>query len=183
MADRRLTGILLVGGASRRFGSPKALAQLEGVTLAERAHGVLLELCDEVIAMGKARDALPLPFPILDDGSDTRAAIVGLVAGLRAARHDLSVVLPTDVPLVTPRLLALLADAAAGVDAAVTEPGPLPGAYRRSALPVLEGRLAAGEYSLRGVLAELRTRVVRGNLELLRNVNRREDLSELAQSR
>jgi molybdopterin-guanine dinucleotide biosynthesis protein A len=35
LADRAgLTGVLLVGGASTRFGSPKALARLDGRTLA-----------------------------------------------------------------------------------------------------------------------------------------------------
>ena len=51
MADR-LTGILLVGGASRRFGSPKAFAQFDGETLAERAWRILGETCDERIAVG-----------------------------------------------------------------------------------------------------------------------------------
>ena len=37
VARPRLTGVLLVGGASARFGSPKALARLDGETLAERA--------------------------------------------------------------------------------------------------------------------------------------------------
>src|SRR5262245_52115658 len=79
-----LTGLLLVGGASKRFGSPKALAHLEGETLAERGWRILGEACDHRIAIGKIGDGLPLPFPVLDDGSDVRAPIVGLVAGLRA---------------------------------------------------------------------------------------------------
>ncbi|HSP72671.1 MAG TPA: NTP transferase domain-containing protein, partial [Gaiellaceae bacterium] len=63
MADRGLTGVLLVGGASRRFGSPKALARIGGETLAERTWRVLGEACDERLAVGKAADGLPLPFP------------------------------------------------------------------------------------------------------------------------
>ena len=60
MADRGLTGVLLVGGASRRFGSPKALARLDGETLAERGWRVLGGACEERIAVGKEADALPL---------------------------------------------------------------------------------------------------------------------------
>ncbi len=96
MADRLLTGILLVGGASTRFGSPKALAQLDGETLAQRAWRILGEVCDERLAVGKTADALPLPFALVDDGTDVRAPIAGLVAGLLAAANDVSVVLPVD---------------------------------------------------------------------------------------
>ena len=56
----RLTGVLLVGGASRRFGSPKALARFRGETLAERGRRLLAEACDEVVVVGKA-DGLPFP--------------------------------------------------------------------------------------------------------------------------
>ena len=38
-----LTGVLLVGGASERFGSPKALARFRGETLAARGHRLLSE--------------------------------------------------------------------------------------------------------------------------------------------
>ena len=91
MADR-LTGVLLVGGASARFGSPKAFAVVDGETLAERAWRVLGEACDERIAVGKGDEELP--FPVLADGVEERAAIHGLVAGLRAARTDVCVVVP-----------------------------------------------------------------------------------------
>ncbi|HEX2044853.1 MAG TPA: molybdenum cofactor guanylyltransferase [Gaiellaceae bacterium] len=172
----RVTGVLLVGGASRRFGSPKALARIRGETLAERAYRLLEETFGDVLAVGKAVDALPLPFRVHDDGSDVRAPVVGLAAGLRLAAEDLCVFLPTDMPRVTPALLRSLAEAADGVQAAVPQTGPLPGAYRRSALPVLERRIAAGDLALRDALAELRARVIELDAGELVNVNAPDDL-------
>ncbi|HEU0303024.1 MAG TPA: molybdenum cofactor guanylyltransferase [Gaiellaceae bacterium] len=180
MARRELTGALLVGGASTRFGSPKALASLDGETLAERGWRVLGELCEERIAVGKRVDALELPFPLVDDGADVRAPIAGVTAALRTARHDVCVVLPVDCPLVTAQLLGELADACGeGVDAAVPQTGPLPGAYRRTVLPLLERSLAEADLALRGAIAGLSVAVVRCNTSLLVNVNTREELLRL----
>lgn len=177
-APAPLTGILLAGGASSRFGSPKALALLGGETLAARAHRALAAACDEVIAVGKAADALPLPFPLLDDGSPVRAPIAGVVAGLRAARHDLCVVLPVDCPLVGPALLRQLAAACTG-DAAHPPSGPLPGAYRRSALPALESALGAGELSLWQALDGLAVATVEVDERQLSDVDEQRDLQVL----
>ena len=171
MARHGLTGVLLVGGASRRFGSPKALAQFNGETLAERGWRVLGEACDERIAVGKTADALPLPFPVLDDGSPVRAPIAGVVAGLRAATNDVCVFLPVDCPLISAAALLRLADAAT----AVTPTGPLPGAYRRSSLPLLEQKLLRGDYSLRDVDAT----VVELDPRELANINTVDDLTRL----
>ncbi len=146
MADRLLTGVLLVGGASSRFGRPKASAELGGETLAERAWRVLGEACDEVIATGKAADELDLPFPVVDDGTTGRAPVFGVIAALRRASHETCVVLPVDCARVTAEVIRAL-----GTSLAVPQTGPLPGAYTRSMLPVLERRVAQGELSLRGV--------------------------------
>jgi molybdopterin-guanine dinucleotide biosynthesis protein A len=173
VADRALTGVLLVGGASARFGSPKALARLDGPTLAEIGWATLA-FCDERLAVGKRADGLDLPFPLIDDGTDVRAPIAGVVAGLRAAANDLCVVLPVDTPRITPEALAVLADACK--DAAVPQTGPLPGAYRRTALPALERALSAGRLSLREALAALATLVVELEPALLLNVNTPDDL-------
>ncbi len=176
MARHGLTGILLVGGASTRFGSPKALAMLDGETLAERAWRVLGEACDERIAVGKPGD-VELPFPVVDDGTDVRAPLAGVVAGLRAATHDVAVVLPVDVPAITADALHALASACR--DAAVPQTGPLPGAYRRSALPALERALAEGRLALHAVLEELDVATVPLDEAVLTNVNTPDDLRRL----
>jgi molybdopterin-guanine dinucleotide biosynthesis protein A/predicted GNAT family acetyltransferase len=179
VADSELTGVLLVGGAARRFGSSKALASFDGQTLADRAWGTLGEAAAERIAVGKAADGVELPFPLVDDGTDVRAPIAGLVAGLRAARTDLVVVLPVDMPLVTADHLRSLANCCVG-DAATPQTGPLPCAVRRRTLPALERRLAAGALTLRDVFAELDTDVVAVEPEALANVNTPADLARLA---
>jgi molybdenum cofactor guanylyltransferase len=177
VADPGLTGVLLVGGASTRFGSPKPLARLEGRTLAEIGWETLA-FCDERFAVGKLADGLELPFPVVDDGSDVRAPIAGMVAGLRRAANDVCVILPVDTPGIAAEHLAALADAC--LDAAVPESGPLPGAYRRStALPVLERRLASRDLALRGALDELDVQLVRLPTPALVNVNTPGDLDRI----
>jgi molybdopterin-guanine dinucleotide biosynthesis protein A len=166
-----LTGVLLVGGASSRFGSPKALARLRGETLAERAWRILGEACEHRLAVGKGDEELP--FPVLADGIEGRAAIHGLAAGLRVAPSDLCVVLPVDCPLVTTELLLALADACR--DAAVPQTGPLPGAYRKTALAALE----RGELSIRRALEGLDVAVVQLDPALLVNVNTPDELRDL----
>jgi molybdenum cofactor guanylyltransferase len=172
-----LTGILLVGGASTRFGSPKALARVGDETLAARAWRLLGEVCEERLAVGKQADALELPFPLLDDGIAVRAPLAGIVAGLREAAHDVAVVVPVDCPLLDGASLRRLA--AACREAAVPQTGPLPAACAHSALRVLERRLAAGQLRLRDALAELEAVVVDLDPQLLVNVNEPADLAAL----
>jgi molybdenum cofactor guanylyltransferase len=168
-----LTGVLLVGGASSRFGSPKAQARLGGETLAERAWRTLGEACAHRLAVGKGDEELP--FSVVADGVEERAPIHGLAAGLRAAPTELCLVLPVDTPLVTVAALLQLADACRG-DAAVPQTGPLPGAYRKSALPALE----SGELSIRRALERLEVAVVELEPALLANVNTPDDLRALS---
>jgi molybdopterin-guanine dinucleotide biosynthesis protein A len=169
VADRELTGILLVGGASTRFGSPKALARFGSETLAERAWRLLSEVCEERIAVGQCEG---LPFPSLtDEGTGPVAAIA---AGLRDASHDVAVVVPVDMPLLTADALQQLAEACR--DAAVAQAGPLPCAVVHSALPAFE----TGERRLRTVLDGLDTVRVELDARVLANVNTRADLDTLA---
>ena len=166
--------MLLVGGASTRFGSPKALAQFDGQTLVERAWRLLGETCDERLAVGKRDDGLDLPFELLDDGTDMRAPIAGVVAGLRAAAHDVALVIPVDMPMLTVEALEELA--AACRDVAIPASGPLPGAYRSTALPALELALKDGRLALRDAIAGLDVVVVDLEAGVLLNVNTPDDV-------
>lgn len=171
------TGVLLLGGLSRRFGSVKALAPLGPETLAERAWRALGDAFPHRLAVGKDADQLGFSFPLLDDGIAVRAPIAGVVAGLRAAPTEIAVFLPVDCPLVTPEALRSLAEACA--DAAVPETVPLPGAYAKTALPVLERQLESGGPSLEAALDELDVRRVDLDPALLANVNTERDLDRL----
>ena len=162
MADQQLTGILLVGGTSSRFGSPKELAEFEGGTLADRAWRLLADTCDERFAVG--------PGGLADPGTGPVAAIA---TGLRAARHELAIVIPVDMPLLTPDALRVLAEACR--DAATAQRGPLPCAVARRTLPAFE----TGERRLRTVLDGLDTARIQLDEELLANVNTPTDLDTL----
>ena len=165
-----VTGVLLVGGASTRFGSPKALAGFGGETLAERAWRTLGKAFEVRLAVGKGE--LELPFPVVVEPAEPRAPIAGVVAGLRAAATEVAVFLPVDCPLVTAALLRQL-----GAQRAVTQTGPLPGAYSKADLPELERRLAVADYSLRGV----NPRVLEADPQLVANANTPAELSALEQ--
>jgi molybdenum cofactor guanylyltransferase len=162
VADPGLTGILLAGGASSRFGSPKELAEYEGETLADRAWRLLEEACDERLVVGRGG--------LADPGTGPVAAIA---VGLRAAEHELAVVIPVDMPLLTPDALRLLADACR--DAATAQAGPLPCAVARRMLPAFE----TGERRLRTVLDGLATARIELDERLLANVNEPSDLRRI----
>lgn len=177
MADHRLTGVLLVGGRSRRFGSPKALAAFDGETFAERAWRLLGEACEEQFAVG---DASGLPFEALPDAIVGGGPLAGIVAGLRHATHDVAVVVPVDMPLLTPAALRTLADACR--DVAMPQTGPLPCALARRVLPTLEDALARGDFALAGVFGALDAEVVELDVGVLANVNEQVDLARLLES-
>ena len=78
---------------------------------------------------------------------------------------DVCVVLPVDCPNMTADALRALAHACR--DAAVPQTGPLPGAYRKTALPAL----MTGELSIRRALEDLDVAIVALDESLLVNVN------------
>jgi len=81
------------------------------------------------------------------------------------------------MPMLTAAALRELA--AACRDVAVAQSGPLPGAYRRTALPALELALAEERLALREAIAELDVAIVDLDARLLVNVNTPDDVQRL----
>ncbi len=152
---------VLAGGASRRMGRPKAALPYGAGTLLEFQTTRLAALFEEVLAVVKEPPAFAVgPARIVCDAAPDHAAIHGLLRALEEAR-DRIFVLAVDLPSVTPVLLRAIVDRALASDAAAVVPRadgrlqPLAAVWRRAAAPVARRRIAAGEYSLRGLAEEV----------------------------
>ena len=80
-----ILGVVLAGGASTRFGSDKALAEVGGHTLLNRAFDTLTGFCELVVIAGRERGpghCIP-DWPRQDMGP-----LAGIAAGLRLARDE-----------------------------------------------------------------------------------------------
>jgi molybdopterin-guanine dinucleotide biosynthesis protein A len=171
----RVTGIVLAGGRSRRFGGDKLMARIGGVTVLELALRALAEVSDELVLVVAASPVphplipagLPVPVVVVADDEADRGPLYGLITGLRAARHATVIVVGADMPALVPDVLRLLAGRISGHG----EPGailadgersrPLPMALRRDAgLTLAREILAGNRQSLRTLADSLPAHVI-----------------------
>lgn len=80
-----ILGAVLAGGRSSRFGSDKALAELQGHTLIARAVDALSALADYVIVVGRKHAPAPT---IPDWPHDNMGPLGGIAAALRYAEDE-----------------------------------------------------------------------------------------------
>jgi len=140
-----ILGCVLAGGRSRRFGSDKALAELDGRTLIAQAVDALAGWCEHVVVVGRAE----APAPTRPDWPRPgMGPLGGIAAALRAAQDDGydavltcgvdSLGLPEDLPERLSPAPAYLADQ------------PVVGLWPVQAAAVLEAILTSeGKHSLR----------------------------------
>lgn len=110
--NKKMVGILLAGGLSRRYGSPKAFAEMNGRKFHEIAYQVLHSVCDHVIIVTRKEfvDSFPKEYHIIVD-IDTFSGC-GPLAGIYSAMDEKEAsnyaVLPCDMPLITPDIMQQL---------------------------------------------------------------------------
>jgi len=163
-----LGAVVLSGGRSRRFGSDKTRALVDGVSLLERVLGVvdgLAEdgLIEQVLVVG---DWAPAGVRVEPEPVRGLGPLAGLAHGLAQIGTTGALVLAADHPDLRPALLRSLiarsetpASSASVPDAVVpvgpTGPEPLVAWYRTEIAGRAAARLAEGERSLRGFLSTL----------------------------
>jgi molybdenum cofactor guanylyltransferase len=167
-----VTGIVLAGGGSTRFGSDKLAAVVEGIPLLHHPILRLAEVCREVVvvlAPDAAEPSMPLAVSVrlVRDASEGEGPLAGLLAGLSEVDTDWALVAGGDMPtLQTSVLLEMLTVAAqAGVDAVALQDRdrvrPLPLVLRsRPAREATHALLHTGERRLRALPDALRTAVI-----------------------
>lgn len=162
-------GAILAGGASRRFGSPKALARVGGRMIVERVRGALAEVVDEVVVIANEPAIFAdLGLPTRPDDVAGLGALGGIVTALRWAREEGrpgALCVACDMPFVAPALLRTLLDRADGAaDAVVPESRgrrgmePLCAWYSVHALGAAEAMAASEERALHVFVDRVRTK-------------------------
>ncbi|MDB4886382.1 MAG: Molybdopterin-guanine dinucleotide biosynthesis protein [Gemmatimonadetes bacterium] len=181
MSAQTCVGVLLAGGAARRFdGAPKGLARIEGVPIADRALAALAEATDlQVVAINDPRGDAWFPgFRLVADREPGLGPLAGLVTALRAGEGASVLVVAWDMPFIPGALLRSLrqrgeAALASGVPVhgAASTAEPLCAYYRPECLGIAERLLATGERRARALyeaLMAVGAAVTMGDRELAR---------------
>jgi len=176
-AGGTILGAVLAGGASRRFGSDKAMADLGGRTLLARAVDSLSGLCEYVVVVG--RETAPAP-TLPDWPRPGMGPLAGIAAALHLARDEgYAAVLtcPVDTIGLPDDLLARL-----GPAPACLADQPVIGLWPPAAIDRLEAILTGGERHSAYHFAEaVGARMVALDRPLA-NINTPDDLATLAHS-
>lgn len=166
-ASRFVTGIVLAGGRSSRFGSDKLVALVDGRPLIHHSIRAVAAVAERIVVVAALGAELPLPddletrITVIHDPEPFGGPLVGLAAALGALDTAVALVVGGDMPWMVPSVLRRLIGALEPPRRAVVleVPGrfqPLP-----MALEVAPGLatsrlvLARGERSLRDLLFEL----------------------------
>ena len=140
-----ILGVVLAGGQSRRMGTDKALLELDGVSLVERAGRRLAAICSQVVLADGGRGAIDGLQSVADGpGQGPVAGILGAAAAFPDAAL---LILACDLPRVP---ISLLGELASPTPHDWTVPRwqrrlePLCALYRSAALAALRRQVGNG---------------------------------------
>lgn len=193
-----ISGAVLAGGRSSRFGRDKALERYGGLSLLEHAARALAGCGERFVVGGSAERYGFLGLPVLPDPAPGMGPLAGLAAALERARFERVAVTACDMPGLSGAFWADLAGLSPA-DLVIPEGPhglePLAAVYGRACLGPVRAALGASRLKLTGWHEELlagglTVRVVPwASLEprfgdgLFRNVNRPADLEGLKADR
>ena len=154
-------GAILAGGASRRFGAPKALAEVGGRRIVERVRDALMEAGAEVVVI--ANDASLFADLRLEQRADEVAGmgpLAGIVAAVRWAaerRYAGALCVACDMPFLSAALLRRIPAGARPVIIVPESRGrrgvePLCAWYPVECLKAAERMIAEGSWALHPLL-------------------------------
>jgi molybdopterin-guanine dinucleotide biosynthesis protein A len=105
----QLTAVVLAGGQSKRFGSPKALAILDGKLLIHRACEVASRISPHVVASCNDDEiAKVLPIGSFPDRYPNAGPLGGILTALSVAQTPYVTFVPCDMPFLEPDIFRRL---------------------------------------------------------------------------
>jgi molybdenum cofactor guanylyltransferase len=187
-----LTGAILAGGKSRRYGRNKALESFQGKGLIEHAVESLYGIGNPILVV--ANDLVPyfhVRATLVQDVVRDQGPLGGLFTALLFSPHDWVFIKATDMPFLVAELAKMMGTLREGCDVVVpllnNRVEPLLALYSRRCLPSIATALEKGERKVTSFyrkvkvreLAEEKWRKVDTEGLSFKNVNTPENLEEL----
>lgn len=187
----KTVGIILAGGLSSRFGSPKAFAKLDGQYFYKYAVQAISPHTDEIVIVTRTElvDRFPSGFKVITDdeaymGCGPLAGIYSAMKMFDATRY---IVLPCDMPYMNERFIGrLFTDYQASIVAVKTTSHhhPLVSIWRRNVFAKLEIALNNEQFRVVPFLDSVQTKWVDAEKltkhaeQVLKNINHQIDLEK-----
>ena len=167
----KIHGYVLAGGASSRFGTDKALAELQGKSMLTRTAELLSAVCSNVAIVAPTDKLLDSSVETILDGWPGEGPLGGiLTALLDAKKKDRSdswnLILSCDMPFLTHDWLAFLMQRAlqSGGEAVVPQSAhglePLCACWKTSAHETISATFDSGTRKVTEALRKLRTEIL-----------------------
>jgi molybdopterin-guanine dinucleotide biosynthesis protein A len=187
----KMTGILLAGGKSKRFGRDKGNIWLNNKRLYEYPLSILERTCQEILISTCQENNYPLNHQCICDEIKGIGPIGGIYSCMKQSTTDLNLILSYDMPLVNEGLITYLINEWEDEEILLPaladgRPQTLCGLYSKRVTGVLEAMITQKDYAVRNMLSNTQSRVVKipeefpwWSPDLFLSINREEDLLRL----
>jgi molybdopterin-guanine dinucleotide biosynthesis protein A len=191
-SSKDITGIILAGGKSLRYGRNKALVEVDGVRLIERVISVMRPLFKNLmIITNTPREYDYLQLPMHEDVIKGLGPLGGVYTGLESMSSKSGFFVACDMPFLQRDLICHMVEIMGDFDAVVPKVDwkiePLHAIYTRNCLPAIKKLIDAQGYQIIKFFENIRVRYVKeeeirsfdSRLKSFLNVNSPEELTNV----
>lgn len=186
-----ITGIILAGGKSSRFGSNKALTEFNGIRLIERVIQVMESIFQHLILITNTpHEYAYLQLPMHEDLIKDLGPLGGILTGLEAISGEAGFFMACDMPFLHSELVRHMVEVRDDFDAVVPRMDwkieALHAVYTKACLPTIRELIDSGEYQIIKIFPKIRVKFVDEEeirafdpqLRSFFNVNRPQELTD-----
>ena len=190
---RDVSGVILAGGKSSRFGQNKAFAKIEGIPIIERVARVFKILFRDIaIISNNPEDYKYLGFPILQDLVRDLGPLGGIFTALNEMPGRYFFVAACDMPFLNERLIRYMASFRTDFDIIAPKMGwkieALHAFYSTNCRPHIKDLIESGRYHVFRLLQMVSVRYMEEDeirlydpeLKSLMNINRPQDFMDIS---
>ena len=187
-----VTGVVLAGGKSTRYGTNKAFVEIQGIRLVERTIRVMGSVFQRLLIVTNTPDEFAyLDLPMVEDLIKGFGPLGGIYTGLEAIDDEAGFFVACDMPFLRENFLRHMVSLRGDHDAVVPRVRwmvePLHALYAKQCLPAIRESIHSREYQILKFFQKIKVRYVEEeeirrvdpDLKSFFNINRPEDLESI----